>query len=65
MQWWVMRTPSGESKNLADTPSPRLEKGIRALDAMEIQARRGAARAETGTLTAEQKRALEQLGYMK
>jgi len=54
-----------ETKNLAATPSPRLEKGLKALDAMEIRAREGAARAKTDTLTAEQKRVLEQLGYMK
>jgi len=55
----------GESKNLAGASSPNLSKGLSALDALEIETRRGAARAETGTLSAEQKRVLEQLGYMK
>ncbi|MCK9461918.1 MAG: sulfatase [Proteobacteria bacterium] len=58
-------TDPGETANLAGAPSPGLETGLEALDAMAIRAREGAARAETGELTAEQKRVLEQLGYMK
>jgi arylsulfatase A-like enzyme/uncharacterized membrane protein YbhN (UPF0104 family) len=54
-----------ETKSLAAVSPERLAKGQRALDALEIETRRGAAKAETGELTAEQKRVLEQLGYMK
>jgi len=65
LELYEMAGDPGEAKSLAGTSSPQLSKGLRALDALEIGTRRGAARAETGTLTAEQKRVLEQLGYMK
>jgi arylsulfatase A-like enzyme/uncharacterized membrane protein YbhN (UPF0104 family) len=65
LELYELNGDPGERKNLADGKPPELEKGLRALDAMEIAARRGAAKSKTGELTAEQKRALEQLGYMK
>jgi arylsulfatase A-like enzyme/uncharacterized membrane protein YbhN (UPF0104 family) len=65
LELYELNGDPGEEKDLAPAAPPELEKGTRALDAMAIQARRGAVKAETGALSAEQKRALEQLGYMK
>jgi hypothetical protein len=65
LELYELNGDPGEQKDLAPAAPPELEKGKRALDAMAIQARRGAVKAETGALSAEQKRALEQLGYMK
>jgi arylsulfatase A-like enzyme/uncharacterized membrane protein YbhN (UPF0104 family) len=55
----------GETENLAAEDQPRLDKAKIALDASEVAAKKGAAAAQIGELTPEQKRVLEQLGYMK
>jgi uncharacterized protein (TIRG00374 family) len=54
-----------ELTNLAASDQPRRDKALEALEASEAAARQGAVAAQTGQLTPEQKRVLEQLGYMK
>jgi arylsulfatase A-like enzyme/uncharacterized membrane protein YbhN (UPF0104 family) len=54
-----------ELENLADEDPERLAKATEALDASEVAARQGAVEAIAGELTPEQKRVLQQLGYMK
>jgi len=54
-----------EKENLAEQEPERLSRATEALDASEVAARQGAAEAVAGELTPEQKRVLQQLGYIK
>jgi arylsulfatase A-like enzyme len=55
----------GETRNLAGERPERLGKAVSILDGAEALAAEGAAAAVQGELTAEQKKVLQQLGYMK
>lgn len=55
----------GEQQNLTEAEPRRLSKATEALNASEAAARQGAVEAVAGELTPEQKRVLQQLGYMK
>jgi arylsulfatase A-like enzyme len=55
----------GERSDLAAERPERLRTAVTALDAAAIAAREGAASSVQGELSAEQKKALQQLGYMK
>ncbi len=55
----------GERSDLAGERPEQLGAAMSALDSAETEARRGAASSILGELSAEQKKALQQLGYMK
>lgn len=54
-----------EKANVVDDDSGVTDKAVKALDAAEAAAAKGAAKAQSDDLSDEQKKVLEQLGYMK